>query len=158
MNHKFLTNLFQTTSRAICLRPALLNQTRFYSTTEQDDMAQLEKRIQEEYDTYAIKVNEPVEKKRARLLWQSRKRGIAENCLLFGTFSQKYLDSLTEEQLVTYDRILNDYVNEWDLYYWMVGTKEVPKVYQSDIMTMLQQHCRNEERETRFKQPDLPTK
>ena len=49
--------------------------------------------LQEQYEQHVLKFNESPEKKRARLLWQSRKRGIAENCLLFGTFSEKYLDT-----------------------------------------------------------------
>jgi len=62
---------------------------------------------------------------------------------------------MTEEELETYDRILNDYINEWDLYYWMVGTKEVPVAYESNIMDMLKVHAKNEQCEKRFKQPDL---
>uniref|UniRef100_H2Z975 Succinate dehydrogenase assembly factor 2, mitochondrial n=1 Tax=Ciona savignyi TaxID=51511 RepID=H2Z975_CIOSA len=87
-------------------------------------------------------MNESVTKKRARLYWQSRKRGISENCLIFSTFSAKYLNNFSEDQIDIYDKILNQPDNDWELYYWMVGAKPVPQEYQSEIMTMLQDHCR----------------
>jgi len=154
---KILKSVFTVTKNSFKL-PVYIVRVQSFSTKIDEESAQLEQRIQDQYEQHVLKFNESPEKKRARLLWQSRKRGIAENCLLFGTFSQKYLDKLTDDQLVTYDRILNDYLNEWDLYYWMVGTKEVPKAYQTDIMDMLIKHAQNEDREKRFKQPDLPEK
>ncbi|CAK8673426.1 unnamed protein product [Clavelina lepadiformis] len=104
---------------------------------------------------YVISTPESLVQKRARLLWQSRKRGIAENCLIFSTFSAKHLNNFDEEQLESYDKLLNQPSNEWDIYYWMVGTKPVPETYDDDLMRMLQEHCRNERKEERFEQPPL---
>nr|CAB3265918.1 succinate dehydrogenase assembly factor 2, mitochondrial-like [Phallusia mammillata] len=99
--------------------------------------------------------DESITKKRARLLWQSRKRGISENCLIFSTFAAEHLNSFNETQLSTFDELINKPSNEWDLYYWMVGTKPVPDEFSSDIMEMLQEHCRNQNKEERFVQPPL---
>ncbi len=46
--------------------------------------------------TYAKTTDEPMDTKRARLLYQSRKRGIRENGLLLGTFAKKYLPDFNE--------------------------------------------------------------
>ena len=58
-----------------------------------------------------------------RLLYQSRKRGMLENGLLLSTFASKYLDSMTEDELMQYDMMINFPSNDWDLYYWAAGTQ-----------------------------------
>ena len=44
---------------------------------------------------YENRFHEHSDEKRNRLKYQSRKRGIAENGLLLGTFADKYLESMT---------------------------------------------------------------
>ncbi|KAF2404053.1 DUF339-domain-containing protein [Trichodelitschia bisporula] len=53
---------------------------------------------------------------RARLLYQSRKRGTLESDLLLSTFADENLAAMTPEQLQEYDRFLDE--NDWDIYYW----------------------------------------
>ncbi|KAH6845059.1 Flavinator of succinate dehydrogenase-domain-containing protein [Chaetomium sp. MPI-CAGE-AT-0009] len=53
---------------------------------------------------------------RARLLYQSRKRGTLESDLLLSTFASTRLASMTPAQLAEYDRFLDE--NDWDIYYW----------------------------------------
>jgi len=53
---------------------------------------------------------------RARLLYQSRKRGILESDLLLSTFASSHLAGMTPSQLQEYDRFLDE--NDWDIYYW----------------------------------------
>ena len=53
---------------------------------------------------YVEKFEEPLEEKRARLMYQSRKRGMLENGLLLGSFASKHLASFDEEKLALYDR------------------------------------------------------
>ncbi|KAL4811377.1 WD40-repeat-containing domain protein [Aspergillus unguis] len=69
---------------------------------------------------------------RARLLYQSRKRGILESDLLMSTFADVYLKDMNLEQLQEYDRFLDE--NDWDIYYWATqdppsedATSEVPE-------------------------------
>ncbi|ETI19258.1 hypothetical protein G647_09090 [Cladophialophora carrionii CBS 160.54] len=53
---------------------------------------------------------------RARLLYQSRKRGTLESDLLLSTFAAENLSSMSRSQLEQYDRFLDE--NDWDIYYW----------------------------------------
>ncbi|KAI1116232.1 Flavinator of succinate dehydrogenase-domain-containing protein [Nemania sp. NC0429] len=59
---------------------------------------------------------------RARLLYQSRKRGILETDLLLSTFAKEQLPKMTREQMAQYDLFLDE--NDWDIYYW--ATQEEP--------------------------------
>ncbi|KAL4933753.1 WD40 repeat-like protein [Aspergillus undulatus] len=68
------------------------------------------------------RTGEDVSTMRARLLYQSRKRGILESDLLMSTFADVYLKDMTKEQLEEYDRFLDE--NDWDIYYW--ATQEPP--------------------------------
>jgi len=63
---------------------------------------------------------------RARLLYQSRKRGILESDLLLSTFADANLGSMDARQLEQYDRFLDE--NDWDIYYW--ATQEPPPTSQ----------------------------
>ncbi|KHJ33353.1 putative tpr repeat protein [Erysiphe necator] len=59
---------------------------------------------------------EDVNTLRARLLYQSRKRGTLESDLLLSTFAEAHLRDMTELQLAQYDLFLDE--NDWDIYYW----------------------------------------
>ncbi|KAG6010479.1 hypothetical protein E4U21_006481 [Claviceps maximensis] len=54
--------------------------------------------------------------KRARLLYQSRKRGTLESDLLLSTFAKAHLPTMSSDLLTQYDLLLDE--NDWDLYYW----------------------------------------
>ncbi|KAJ8973729.1 hypothetical protein NQ317_012868 [Molorchus minor] len=99
--------------------------------------------------------NEPQQQRKARLLYQSRKRGMLENDLLLSTFVAKYLDSFTPEQLDEYDKLINGPSNDWDIYYWASDIKPIPKEYDHEVMRMLKLHCKNLSKEPRLRQPDL---
>ncbi|KAH9518849.1 hypothetical protein Btru_006395 [Bulinus truncatus] len=104
---------------------------------------------------YKLRHGEAVELKRARLLYQSRKRGMLENGLLLSTFARQHLNSLSEEQLSSYDKLINEPSNDWDIYYWITGVKETPAEYNTDVMDLLKHHAKNDAKESRIKQPDL---
>uniref|UniRef100_A0A023FDN8 Putative succinate dehydrogenase assembly factor 2 mitochondrial n=1 Tax=Amblyomma cajennense TaxID=34607 RepID=A0A023FDN8_AMBCJ len=78
-----------------------------------------------------------------------------ENDLILSTFAAKHLASFNIEQLQQYDRLINLPSNDWDIYYWATGVRETPPEFENEVMVLLRQHVRNEEREKRFKQPDL---
>lgn len=100
--------------------------------------------------------DEPIDNKRARLLYQSRKRGIKENDLLMGRFAHEYLHDFTLEQLEDYDVILNDHDNEWDMYFWMIGNKPLPEyLVDSKVMAMLVEFSANRDKEMRIDLPPL---
>ena len=123
---------------------------------------------------YIEKFHEPLEEKRSRLLYQSRKRGMLENGLLLGefdnfysdlfltltsfftgSFAKKFLPEMDEEKLVLYDRLINLPSNDWEIYYWAVEQKETPEDFDNVVMDMLKLHAKNENRESRITMPDL---
>jgi succinate dehydrogenase assembly factor 2 len=111
-----------------------------------------------EIPPYDEKFNEPLEEKRSRLLYQSRKRGMLENGLLLGSFANKHLDGFDEEHLVLYDRLINLPSNDWDIFYWATGAKETPEEFNNKVMDLLKEHTRNKDRESRIHLPHLKEK
>ena len=63
-----------------------------------------------------VRTGETFEVKKARLLYQSRKRGILESDLLLSRYADARLDSMTMEELDEYDKLLDE--ADWDIYYW----------------------------------------
>ncbi|KAG7160992.1 succinate dehydrogenase assembly factor 2, mitochondrial-like [Homarus americanus] len=104
---------------------------------------------------YEEKVGEPIHMKKARLQYQSRKRGMLENGLILGTFAHKYLDAMNEKQLSLYDRLINLPSNDWEIFYWATGVRPTPPEFDNEIMTMLKDFVKNEDRENRTLQPNL---
>jgi len=104
---------------------------------------------------YIEKFHEPLEVKRSRLMYQSRKRGMLENGLLLGSFAKKFLPEMDEEKLAYYDRLINLPSNDWEIYYWAVEQKETPEDFDNVVMDMLKLHAKNENRESRITMPDL---
>ncbi|KAI3322476.1 DUF339-domain-containing protein [Xylariaceae sp. AK1471] len=62
------------------------------------------------------RVGEDEKTMRARLVYQSRKRGILETDLLLSTFADLCLPTMSRKQMVEYDLFLDE--NDWDIYYW----------------------------------------
>ncbi|RYP75231.1 hypothetical protein DL769_003842 [Monosporascus sp. CRB-8-3] len=74
------------------------------------------------------RVGEDDKTMRARLTYQSRKRGTLESDLLLSTFADAYLPTMTREQMAQYDLFLDE--NDWDIYYW--ATQDPPSSGSSD--------------------------
>ncbi|CAI5763051.1 succinate dehydrogenase assembly factor 2, mitochondrial [Podarcis raffonei] len=94
-------------------------------------------------------------RKRARLLYESRKRGMLENCLLLSFFAKENLNRMNEQQLDLYDRLINEPSNDWDIYYWATEAKPAPEIFENEVMEMLREFTKNKNREKRLQQPDL---
>jgi len=105
--------------------------------------------------TPKMRSDEPVDVKRSRLVYQSRKRGMLENGIILSTFASKFLSSMEEPQLTMYDKLINLPSNDWEIYYWAIGQKPVPAEYESEVMDMLIKHAKNEDLEVRNHQPGL---
>jgi succinate dehydrogenase flavin-adding protein (antitoxin of CptAB toxin-antitoxin module) len=102
------------------------------------------------------RLNETLEEKRSRLLYQSRKRGTLENGLLLSNFSSRFLSTMDEKQLNDYDNIINNLHNEWDLYYWITKAQPIPTELKSnEIFKLLIKFCENELKENRSFQPSI---
>lgn len=113
------------------------------------DQASLTIELQKNYG------QETMEKKRSRLHYQSRKRGMLENGLLLGCFAKKYLDKFNDKQLNEYDHLINKVSNDWDLFYWAIGKDQVPDEFNNSVFKLLQEFSANDLREKRICQPNL---
>lgn len=80
-----------------------------------------------------------------------------ENGLILSTFASRYLESMNDQQLGLYDRLINLPSNDWDIYYWASGVRETPEEFDNEVMNLLKEHVKNKDKESRFKQPDLWT-
>lgn len=100
-------------------------------------------------------LNESLEVKRRRLLYQSRKRGMLENDLLLSNFASKYLATMNPDDLDLYDKLINTPSNDWDLYYMAVGKIETTQEYQNHVMDLLKEYAKNQNRQSRIRQPEL---
>ncbi len=58
------------------------------------------------------RTGEPVENMRARLVYQSRKRGTLESDLLLSTFAKERLGSMSEAELREFDKVCPDFALE----------------------------------------------
>uniref|UniRef100_A0A671KLP1 Succinate dehydrogenase assembly factor 2, mitochondrial n=1 Tax=Sinocyclocheilus anshuiensis TaxID=1608454 RepID=A0A671KLP1_9TELE len=101
------------------------------------------------------RTGESLDIKRKRLLYESRKRGMLENCILLSLFAKQYLNTMSEPQLKQYDRLINEPSNDWDIYYWATEAKPTPDVYQSEVMDMLKEFGKNKAMEQRLDAPNL---
>ncbi|KAJ7064816.1 mitochondrial protein [Mycena amicta] len=87
--------------------------------------------------------NEPLATLRARLVYQSRKRGTLESDLILSTFARDNLSEMTEMELKEYDKLLDE--ADWDIYYWATEERPTPERWaNSPILQRLKTHARNE--------------
>jgi len=100
--------------------------------------------------------NEDTETMRARLVYQSRKRGTLEMEMLASTFIDAgKLKSMSREDMLEYDRLLT--LPDWTIYYWAIGKKEPPAESgwrESKVLAELKKHAANEGKELR-KMPEI---
>ncbi|KAJ4473060.1 mitochondrial protein [Lentinula aciculospora] len=87
--------------------------------------------------------NETLETLRARLVYQSRKRGTLESDLLLATFARDNLKIMSEDELKQYDKLLDE--SDWDIYYWATGKRAPPERWaKTTLLEKLRVHARNE--------------
>lgn len=102
------------------------------------------------------RTGESLDTKRARLVYQLRKRGILESDLLLSRFAKRRLRLFTPEQLDEYDKLLDE--ADWDIYYWATKNYDVtplPAKWQnSEILKLLQHDAENKEKEI-LRMPEL---
>ncbi|CAG88145.1 DEHA2E13750p [Debaryomyces hansenii CBS767] len=102
------------------------------------------------------RTGESIDVKRARLVYQSRKRGILESDLLLSRFAKRYLSGFSQEELDEYDKLLDE--PDWDIYYWATKNYDVTplpdKWKNSKILKLLQEDAENKEKEI-LRMPEL---
>lgn len=128
-----------------------VNRRLFSSEKPEDEEVKIEMKIEP-----LPRPNEDTETKRARLLYQSRKRGILETDLLLSRFAKKYLGSMSREEMEEYDELLDQ--PDWDIYYWATRNYDVTpcpeKWEKSEIMSKLRDLTENKEKVV-MRMPDL---
>lgn len=71
-----------------------------------------------------------------RLLYQSWHRGCKETDFLLGRFAKARLSSMDEETLKLYEQFIAE--SDWDIYAWLTGSEEAPKVYKDIFIKEIQ--------------------
>ncbi|XP_067627208.1 succinate dehydrogenase assembly factor 2-A, mitochondrial-like [Eurosta solidaginis] len=104
---------------------------------------------------YPLRPDEPLEVRKQRLIYQSRKRGMLENDLILSTFVARHLKDMDATLTAQYDQLINGVTNDWDIYYWATNVKPTPPEHDNDVMRMLKEHVVNTEKEQRLRQPNL---
>ncbi|XP_013982603.1 succinate dehydrogenase assembly factor 2, mitochondrial [Salmo salar] len=95
------------------------------------------------------KDGETMDIKRRHLLFQSRKRGMLENCIFLS------LNTMSEHQLRQYDRLINDPSINWDIYFISTEAQPVPDVCTGEIMDLLKEFTKNRDQEQTLDTPNL---
>lgn len=77
-----------------------------------------------------------------RLKFRAHHMGSNENDILFGGFADKYLETLTPDQVDRFEALIAETDN--DLFNWVTG-KEAPPVHlDHDVMAMIKKFVQNE--------------
>lgn len=71
-----------------------------------------------------------------QLRYRAWRRGFREHDFLMGTYADTKLADHDDAGLDAFDALLDQ--ADWDVYYWIVGQKPVPKAFESAIMQDLQ--------------------
>ena len=70
-----------------------------------------------------------------RLKFRAHHMGSNENDILFGGFAEKYIETLTPEQLDRFEALIAETDN--DLFVWVTGKEPVPERLDHDVMAMI---------------------
>lgn len=77
-----------------------------------------------------------------RLIFRAHHMGSNENDILFGGFAERYLATLTPEQVDRFETLIA--VNDTDLFNWATAKEPVPPEYDHDVMAMIKHFVQNE--------------
>ncbi|WWD22699.1 hypothetical protein CI109_107192 [Kwoniella shandongensis] len=80
---------------------------------------------------------------RARLVYQTRKRGTLETDLILSTFARDELPKMSMEEMLQFDKLLDE--PDWDIFYWSVQKREPPPKWKDTaLLAKLIKHAKNE--------------
>lgn len=77
-----------------------------------------------------------------RLQFRAHHMGSNENDILFGGFAEKYLATLTPEQVERFEALIAE--TDTDLFNWVTAKEPVPERLDHDVMAMIQAFVQNE--------------
>lgn len=75
---------------------------------------------------------------RKKLIFRSWHRGTREADLLIGSFADKYVPTMTDEQLEEYISIIER--SDPDIYNWITEREEAPKELQNSVLKLMITH------------------
>lgn len=67
-----------------------------------------------------------------KLLYQSKNRGCKETDAILGSFAEKYLSSMTHDELLEFENILS--VNDTEFYDWYTKKRPISDDLRSDLL------------------------
>jgi antitoxin CptB len=70
-------------------------------------------------------MGEDIETARKRVIFRSHHGGLKENNLLVGAFADRYVPSMSADDLAWFERLLMT-TDDIDLHYWMIGRQPAP--------------------------------
>ena len=73
--------------------------------------------------------------RRKRLKYRSFYTGTKETDLILGNFAERYIDTLSLEQLNEYEELLK--IEDPRLYKWITGMEAPPAVYQTAVLELI---------------------
>ncbi len=76
-----------------------------------------------------------MDERRRKLKFRAWRRGFREMDLLMGTFADKHLESMSEDDLSEFERLLA--TPDWEVFAWLVGQKPVPANFKSDLLDQI---------------------
>ncbi|MBT3764720.1 MAG: succinate dehydrogenase assembly factor 2 [Rhodospirillaceae bacterium] len=74
--------------------------------------------------------------RRKRMKFRFNHMGMAENDVLFGSFANAHLETLSDELVDQLEALLD--VNDNDLFNWAAGREPVPEKYDNEIFNLIQ--------------------
>ena len=80
-------------------------------------------------------MSDALETVRRKLRFRSLRRGTKESDLVIGGFAEEYLHALSEEQLQSFEALLDE--NDQDVLSWVIEMKPPPAVHDTDVLAML---------------------
>lgn len=75
-----------------------------------------------------------------KIIYKSCNRGWKETDILLGNFAKKNIDSLNEQQLINFDRLLDE--SDVDIFNWIAEKAPVPEHIDKEIIEMIRKCCK----------------
>lgn len=73
-----------------------------------------------------------LESRKRRLLFRSSHRGTKEADIMIGSFVERNIETMTEEDIAWFERFLEE--NDVDIMAWMIGRQQPPAEYEGPLM------------------------
>jgi antitoxin CptB len=73
--------------------------------------------------------------RRKRMKYRFNHMGLAENDVLFGSFANNHLETLSDELVDQLEALLD--VNDNNLFNWAAGREPLPKKYDNEIFDLI---------------------